>query len=188
MRVCDAAMLTVAGLKPLLQGPRMPRHAQRKGALRVVFGLWMSESNLWTVFAALDRALTVAALCSLRRAPGDAPAPVADDLAAEQVTEQMKTLLDEKARLAQENARLRLENEGLKVTWEGRVERCLLDRGAGVATHADFQNPYHPHPAGIAGLYTGTPSRTHGGSRALCGRRPCCIRVSRWVTHAHVIL
>ncbi|KAK2076509.1 hypothetical protein QBZ16_001035 [Prototheca wickerhamii] len=72
------------------------------------------EADLYTDCPALDRALTRPAHSSLHRTPGDAPTPVADDLATEQVTEQMKTLLDEKARLAQENARLRLENEGLK--------------------------------------------------------------------------
>lgn len=98
---------------------------------------------MYTDCPALDRALTRPAHSSLHRTPGDAPTPVADDLATEQVTEQMKTLLDEKARLAQENARLRLENEGLKVTWVGKGEGYVPDNGMDVATHVDFWNPFH---------------------------------------------
>ena len=123
----------------------MPRHAQRKGAPMVGFGWWMSESDLCTLCSALDPALTRPALPSLHRTPGDAPTPVADDLATEQVTEQMKTLLDEKARLAQENARLRLENEGLKVTRVGKGEGYVPDNGMDAAAHIDFRNPCH-HP------------------------------------------
>ena len=123
----------------------MPRHAQRKGAPRVVFIWWLLRATCAHCFSALDRALTRPALSSLHRTPGDAPTPVADDLATEQVTEQMKTLLDEKARLAQENARLRLENEGLKVTWVGKGEGYVPDNGMDAAAHIDFRNPCH-HP------------------------------------------